>query len=50
MLLGASRKFVAAADEAGAHVVTDFRPGGHEWTLWDALIQDVIGWQPVRTS
>jgi putative tributyrin esterase len=50
VLVRANRKFVAAAEKAGADVVTDFRPGGHEWTLWDAVIQDVIAWLPVRTA
>ena len=32
------------AEEArarGLDVTTDFRPGVHEWGLWDAQIQDV---------
>ena len=28
----------------GVDVTTDFRPGIHEWRLWDAQIQDVIAW------
>ncbi len=30
----------------GATVTTDFRPGEHEWGLWDDVIQDVIDWLP----
>ena len=30
----------------GLDVTTDFRPGEHEWGLWDAVIQDVIDWLP----
>ena len=48
VLLRANEKFVAAATEAGADVTTDFRPGEHVWSLWDAVIQDVIAWLPVR--
>ena len=36
--------FVAAATGAGLDVTTDFRPGGHEWSLWDALLPDVLRW------
>ena len=35
------------AEEArarGLDVTTDFRPGIHEWGLWDSQIQDVITW------
>ena len=30
----------------GVDVTVDFRPGEHEWGLWDDLIQDVIAWLP----
>ena len=43
-----SRRFVAEAEAAGADVTTDFRPGDHEWGLWDAVIRDVIDWLPLR--
>jgi S-formylglutathione hydrolase FrmB len=45
-----SRRFAEAAQAAGIDLTTDFRPGGHEWSLWDAVIQDVIEWLPVRTA
>jgi S-formylglutathione hydrolase FrmB len=45
-----SRRFAAEAEAAGAEVTTDFRPGDHEWGLWDAVIQDVIDWLPLRRS
>ena len=32
----------------GRDVTTDFRPGEHEWGLWDAVIHDVIDWLPAR--
>ena len=28
-------------------MTTDFRPGVHEWGLWDDVIQDVIAWLPL---
>ncbi len=48
-LLGASQRFAAAAGEAGADITTDYRPGEHEWGLWDAVVRDVIEWLPRRT-
>ena len=30
--------------EGGLDVTGDFRPGVHEWGLWDAQIQDVLRW------
>jgi len=44
------QRFAEVAEAAGIDVTTDFRPGGHEWKLWDAQIQDVIEWLPVRTA
>ncbi len=49
-LLGGAQRFAAAALEAGADVTTDYRPGDHEWGLWDAVVRDVIDWLPRRTS
>jgi putative tributyrin esterase len=46
-LLGATERFVATASAAGADVTTDLRPGDHEWSLWDAMIHDVISWLPI---
>ena len=45
-LLPMSRRFAAEAEAAGATVTTDFRPGDHEWGLWDAVIREVIDWLP----
>jgi S-formylglutathione hydrolase FrmB len=45
-LLPMSRRFAEEAAAAGASVTTDFRPGDHEWGLWDAVIRDVIDWLP----
>ena len=46
MLHDANQRLVAAATEAGVDVTSDFRPGEHEWGLWDAAIPDVIAWLP----
>jgi S-formylglutathione hydrolase FrmB len=45
-LLPLSQRFAKEAVAAGAAVTTDFRPGEHEWGLWDDVIQDVIHWLP----
>ena len=46
VLHDANQRLVAAATEAGVDVTSDFRPGEHEWGLWDAAIPDVIAWLP----
>jgi S-formylglutathione hydrolase FrmB len=43
-----NERFVAAAREAGIDLTVDFRPGGHEWAFWDAGIQRVLDWLPLR--
>jgi S-formylglutathione hydrolase FrmB len=50
VLYAANQKFVTAARAADVDVTIDFRPGEHVWSLWDAVIQDVIAWLPVRTG
>jgi putative tributyrin esterase len=45
-LLEPNRLLAARAAERGIDVTTDFRPGDHEWGLWDAVIPDVIAWLP----
>jgi S-formylglutathione hydrolase FrmB len=40
-------RFVDAATAAGLDVHVDFRPGEHEWGIWDATIQDVLAWLPL---
>src|SRR4029078_71498 len=47
-LHGHSVRFAAAATGAGLDVHTDFRPGGHEWVLWDAVVRDVLAGLPLR--
>jgi putative tributyrin esterase len=46
-LMGANTRLAEQAGALGADVVTDFRPGVHEWGLWDDVIQDVIAWLPL---
>jgi len=47
-LVDGSRQFADAAQRAGVDVRTDWRPGEHEWGVWDAMVQDVLAWLPVR--
>ncbi|MEV4467503.1 alpha/beta hydrolase family protein [Micromonospora echinofusca] len=42
--------FVAAAHERGVPLTVDFSPGTHDWAYWDAKIQDVLAWLPLRTG
>ncbi|TDC69033.1 esterase family protein [Micromonospora sp. KC606] len=41
--------FVDAARGQGVPVTVDFSPGDHDWAYWDAKIQDVLAWLPLRT-
>jgi len=50
VLLAQSQRLVTSLEERGADVTADFRPGVHEWGLWDAQIQDVLAWLPLRGS
>ena len=43
-LLEPNERLAARALERGADVTVDVRPGGHEWGLWDDVIQDVVPW------
>lgn len=45
-LMDANTRLAEQAVAAGLDVTTDFRPGVHEWGLWDATIRDVIAWLP----
>ena len=40
-------RFVDDATLAGLDVHVDFRPGEHEWGLWDAMVRDVLAWLPL---
>ncbi|GAA3511474.1 alpha/beta hydrolase family protein [Georgenia daeguensis] len=47
-LLAQQESFARAADRAGADLTRDVRPGAHDWAFWDATIQDVLAWLPLR--
>ncbi|CAN5521394.1 hypothetical protein BH10ACT10_BH10ACT10_09270 [soil metagenome] len=46
-LYDGSVRFLDAATAAGLDVHVDFRPGEHEWGIWDAMIADVLAWLPL---
>ena len=43
-LMPPNERFVEEARTRGLDVTSDFRPGVHEWGLWDAQIEDVLDW------
>lgn len=45
-----NQTFVKAAEQAGLGPTVDFRPGEHEWGLWDTEIQKVLAWLPGLSS
>lgn len=47
-LIDGNRRFVADAEEIGARITSDFRPGIHDWAYWDMTIQDVLAWLPLQ--
>ncbi len=49
-LLPGTQKMADAARARGIDVTLDLRPGAHEWTLWDAVIADVIAWLPLDSA
>lgn len=46
-LLPGTRRFAVEAESAGVDVTLDLRPGTHEWSLWDAMIRDLVAWLPL---
>ncbi len=44
VLFAGNETFVARARDRGHDVTVDFRPGDHEWRLWDAMLADVVPW------
>jgi S-formylglutathione hydrolase FrmB len=44
-----NRLLVRAIEDAGLAMKTSFVPGEHEWGLWDAEIQQVLDWLPIRS-
>jgi S-formylglutathione hydrolase FrmB len=47
-LLPGSVRLLDELQRRGAPVQGDLRPGEHEWSLWDAMILDVLAWLPRR--
>jgi putative tributyrin esterase len=41
-------RFCEAAAAAGIPVTADLGPGDHDWAYWDARIQDVLAWLPLK--
>ena len=46
-LLAHNERLRDAVRASGIDVTEDFRPGEHEWGLWDDVIQDVLRWLPI---
>jgi len=46
-LLAGTERVAHEAAAAGVDVTLDLRPGTHEWSIWDAMVQDVIAWLPL---
>ncbi|GAA1629915.1 alpha/beta hydrolase [Georgenia ruanii] len=49
-LLPGNETFRRVAAEAGVELAYDAGPGGHDWAYWDAKIQDVLAWLPLRPA
>ena len=49
-LVDHNRRFVALAEEVGADLTTDFRPGEHEWGFWDTEVRTVLDWMLGRAG
>ncbi|MEU1807714.1 alpha/beta hydrolase [Micromonospora aurantiaca (nom. illeg.)] len=45
-----SMRFLDVARRRDVPVTVDFGPGDHDWAYWDARIQDVLAWLPLRTG
>ena len=41
---------IDAATANGVPLTLDLGPGDHDWDYWDAKIQDVLAWLPLRTQ
>ena len=46
-LMAANTRLVERARGRGLDVTEDFRPGVHEWGLWDETVRDVLEWLPL---
>jgi putative tributyrin esterase len=49
-LIGDNRAFVEACGAASVPVTSSFGAGEHDWAYWDARIQDVLAWLPLRAG
>ncbi len=47
-LIDDNRALVDEMGAAGMNVTSDFGAGEHDWAYWDATIQDVLAWLPLR--
>ncbi|MEV6595886.1 alpha/beta hydrolase family protein [Actinoplanes sp. NPDC051346] len=47
-LVAQNRRFVEACREQGVDLDAEFGPGEHEWGYWDAQIQSVLDWLPLK--
>jgi S-formylglutathione hydrolase FrmB len=49
-LIGDNELFRDACAAADVPLTTDFGPGAHDWSYWDARIQDVLAWLPMPAA
>jgi putative tributyrin esterase len=49
-LAPANRWFIEEAGAAGVPLTVRQGPGDHEWSYWDAQIQDVLAWLPLSRT
>ena len=49
-LLDSNKRLVEALRSKGFPLVSDFGPGIHDWAYWDARIQEVLTWLPIRAA
>jgi S-formylglutathione hydrolase FrmB len=47
-VLPAAADFIKTAETRGIRIVTENFHGGHDWNYWDAHIQDVLKWLPLK--
>ncbi|MGX6608382.1 alpha/beta hydrolase [Micromonosporaceae bacterium Da 78-11] len=48
-LVAQNERFVAACATAGVALDPGFGPGAHDWAYWDAQIQTVLDWLPIKS-
>jgi S-formylglutathione hydrolase FrmB len=48
-LRSANERFVAACRQHDVDLDAAFGPGAHEWSYWDAQIQTVLDWLPLKS-